>query len=386
MAKYVDLPISRRLLSQAGQRGLPAVVAQLRASYYLARLSTGDRLPPVRELAKQLKVSPTTALELYRELEVEGFVVGRERSGVFLRTAGREKDRARREAALFKAVSTTASKLSLQGLRPAEFATCLLRYTGFRPREDFRIGFLGYSESLEAIRTHLDERLRFKLPIVSIPLNGWPGDARRLLARDPSIRCLFCSFLFSTRAAALAHEFDLPLILLRQAPLTALGLDPPAAGRRHIIVRDRDCAGGLRRLVCSLAKQRDVGSVCTAVLEEGACDRCGRLDQIGAVGIRIAALDEEDRLAEFERDSDTFFAPPTSFDRVKLRYGRSKRVVRLAVELSDETVEGLLFHYLFSGTERRAKGRAAADSSAELLSSRVASETNLSTPPDRWRV
>lgn len=381
MAKYVDLPISGRLLSKAGQRGLPALVAQLRANYCLARLSTGDRLPPVRELAKQLEVSPTTALELYRALEVEGFVVGRERSGVFLRTVGREKHRARRETALFKAVSTTASKLSLQGLRPAEFATCLLRYTGFRPREDFRIGFLGYGESLEAIRTHLDERLKFRLPIVSVPLNGWPGDARRLLARDPSIRCLFCSFLSSTRAAVLAHEFDLPLILLRQAPLTALGLDPPAAG--HIIVRDRDYAGGLRRLVCSLAKQRDGGSVCAAAPEDDACDRCGRLDRVGAVGVRIAALDEEDRLAEFERDSDTFFAPPTSFDRVKLRYGRSKRIVRLAAELSDETVEGLLYHYLFSGTERRAKGRAGADSISVLHPSRVASETTLSTEPDQ---
>ena len=119
------------------------------------------------------------------------------------------------------------------------------------------------------------------------------------------------------------------------------------------------------------------------MLEEGACDRCGRLDQVGAAGIRIAALDEEDRLAELERDSDTFFAPPTSFDRVKVRYGRSKRVVRLAVELSDETVEGLLFHYLFSGTERRAKGRAAAAGIAELHPSRVASETTLSTQPDR---
>lgn len=383
MAKYVDLPISRSLLRQAGQRGLPAVMAQLRASYYVAKLSTGDRLPPVRELAKQLRVSPTTALDLYRALEVEGFVLGRERSGVFLRTVGREPDRTLREAALFKAVSTTAKKLSLQGLSPVEFATCLLRYTGFRPREDFRIGFLGYHESLEAIRTHVDQRLKFKLPIVAVPLSGWPGEARRLLGRDASIRCLFCSFLFSARATELAQEFDLPLVLLRLAPLTALGLDPDVAGRRYIIVRDRECAAGFRRLVCSLAKQRDGGGVCTAVLEEGACDRCGRLDQVGAVGIRIAALEEEDRLAEFERDSDTFFAPPTSFDRVKVRYGRSKRVVRLAVELSDETVEGLLYHYLFSGTERRAKGRATADGIAELHSSRVVSEATLSTQPDR---
>lgn len=382
MAKYVDLPISRGPLRAAGQQGLAWVMAQLRASYCLAQLSSGDRLPPVRELAKQLNVSPTTALELYRALEAEGFVKGRERSGVFLRTVGREPDRALREAALFKAVSTTAKRLSLQDLSPAEFATCLLRYTGFRPREDFRIGFLGYHESLEAFRTHLDKRLKFKLPFVSIPLNLWPGDARRLLARDPSIRCLLCSFLFSTRAAALAHELDLPLILLRLAPLTALSLDPPAAGWRYIIVRDRECAAGLRRLVCSLAKRREGGGVCTAVLEEGACDRCGRLDQVGAVGIRIAALEEEDRLAEFERASDTFFAPPTSFERVKVRYGRSKRIVPLAVELSEETVEGLLFHYLFSGTAHHASGRATPDRVADRPS-RAASEASLLAQPDR---
>ncbi len=383
MAKHVDLPISHDVLRAAGRQGLPSVIAQLRAGYCLAKLSAGDRLPPVRELAKQLNVSPTTALELYRALEAEGFVRGRERSGVFLRTVGRETDRARREAALFKTVSTTVNKLSLQGLSPAEFATCLLRYTGFRPRDDFRVGFLGYQESLEAIRTGLDTRLKFKLPIIAVPLSGWPGEARRLLAKDPSIRCLLCSFLFSARAAELAHECDLPLILLRLAPLTALGLDPDVAGRRHIIVRDRECAAGLRRLVCSLARKRDTGGVCTAVLEEGACDHCGRLDQVDAVGIRIAALDEEDRLAEFERDSDTFYAPPTSFDRVKVRYGRSKRVVPLAVDLSDETVEGLLFHYLFSGTERRAKGRATPDGLADRRRPRVRSEAPLSAQPNR---
>ncbi len=383
MAKHVDLPISRDLFHAPGRRGIASLVAQLRADYYMARLSAGDRLPPVREVATRLNVSPTTALELYRALETEGFVKGRERSGVFLRTVGREMDRARREAALFKAVGATARRLSLQGLSPSEFATCLLQYTGCRFREGFRVGFLGHRESLEMIQDSLTRRLKFELPIVAAPLNGGPDDARRMLARDPSISCLLSTFLFSARAAELAQEFDVSLIVARLAPLTALGLDPDAAGRRHVIVRDRDCAAGLRGLICSLARKRDSGGVCTVVLEEGGCTGCARLDRSDAASVHVAALDEEDRLAEFERESDTFYAPSTSFDHVKARYARSKRVVRLPVDLSDETVEGLLFHYLFSGSERPAMGRAAPDPVVDRRHVRVDSEARLSVPAAR---
>ena len=114
MARHVALPVSGTLFRAARPGGLPCITTQLRASYYLAQLSSGDRLPPVRALAKHLGISPTTAFDLYRTLEEEGFVHSRERSGTFLRTVGREQRRPSRDVAVFRTVSATARTLRSQ--------------------------------------------------------------------------------------------------------------------------------------------------------------------------------------------------------------------------------------------------------------------------------
>ena len=50
------------------------VLAQLRRSIHLGHFGAGDRLPPERELARQLGVSRTTVREAVRVLEGEGLV------------------------------------------------------------------------------------------------------------------------------------------------------------------------------------------------------------------------------------------------------------------------------------------------------------------------
>lgn len=343
MAKHVDLPVSGALFQTAHPERLPCITTQLRASYCLAQLSSGDRLPSVRALARKLRISPTTALGVYRALETAGFVQGRERSGTFLRTVGREPQRARREVTAFKVVSATARRLRAQKISPVEFTAMLLQYTGSRRRADFRFGFVGSRETLDTMALGLRRRLGFDLPFTWLSPDA---DTQYHLARDPTIRCLLSTFLFSARASALADMFDLPLLLLRLAPATAMSLQPPEAGRRCIIVRDVDCARGLRRVVCGLSRKQDGCSVCPKVLEDDECEHCGRKDDLEQQRIGIAALDELDRLTYFERTSDTFFASPMAVSEVRRRYGRSKSVVPLLLDLSEETIENLLFHYL----------------------------------------
>lgn len=45
------------------------------------RLKSGDQLPPIRELAKILKLNPNTVAKAYYTLEEEGFVQGKRGSG-----------------------------------------------------------------------------------------------------------------------------------------------------------------------------------------------------------------------------------------------------------------------------------------------------------------
>jgi GntR family transcriptional regulator len=47
-------------------------------------LRPGERLPTVRAFAAQLGVVPNTVARAYRELEAEGYLVGRGRTGTFV--------------------------------------------------------------------------------------------------------------------------------------------------------------------------------------------------------------------------------------------------------------------------------------------------------------
>jgi DNA-binding transcriptional regulator YhcF (GntR family) len=48
------------------------------------RLAPGERIPPVRTLAAELRLAPNTVAKAYRELEASGYLVGRGRHGTFV--------------------------------------------------------------------------------------------------------------------------------------------------------------------------------------------------------------------------------------------------------------------------------------------------------------
>ena len=59
-------------------------------------LETGDQLPTVRDVARELAINPNTVLKAYRELELEGLVDGRPGQGTFvLRSLAGRRSRTR---------------------------------------------------------------------------------------------------------------------------------------------------------------------------------------------------------------------------------------------------------------------------------------------------
>ena len=89
-------------------------------------LSPGDQLPTVRRLARDLGIAPNTVARAYRELEADGVLEGRGRSGTFVRatvTAGRAAPAA---ASARAAAQRYAEATRSLGLSPAE-ALALVR-------------------------------------------------------------------------------------------------------------------------------------------------------------------------------------------------------------------------------------------------------------------
>jgi DNA-binding transcriptional regulator YhcF (GntR family) len=71
------------------------VIEQIRGG----RLAAGAKLPTVRGLAEQLGVAANTVARAYRELEADGFIETRGRSGSFVAAQGDAAERAAQQAA-----------------------------------------------------------------------------------------------------------------------------------------------------------------------------------------------------------------------------------------------------------------------------------------------
>ena len=60
------------------------IIDQVKRDIALGRLVKDEKLPTVRELARQLAINPNTIAKAYRQLEQEGIIVTRPGSGAFV--------------------------------------------------------------------------------------------------------------------------------------------------------------------------------------------------------------------------------------------------------------------------------------------------------------
>ncbi|MGB2866394.1 MAG: GntR family transcriptional regulator [Sedimentisphaerales bacterium] len=60
------------------------IIDQIKRDIALGRLIKDEKLPTVRQLARQLAINPNTIAKAYRQLEGEGIIVTRPGSGAFI--------------------------------------------------------------------------------------------------------------------------------------------------------------------------------------------------------------------------------------------------------------------------------------------------------------
>jgi hypothetical protein len=236
--------------------------------------------------------------------------------------------------------------LPLLGISPARFAQLLLKRTGCSTRGNFKFGFLSYRESFDLFFHQIRERLGFEVPIV--PLIATPADDAAVAARlrdDRTIRCLLTTYLYAERALELARKFERSVIVTRLKPAASAILSPPSDGKRYIIVRDRDFARGFQRLVCAVCT-REHGQPSCGLSMQVIEDRLSE-SPICCDRVCIASLADDDALASITRKATEVFATGTALHDVTRRYGKQLRVHPLPTEVADETLDDILFHYLF---------------------------------------
>lgn len=69
---------------QSGASAYVQIAQQVKQALRLGLLKPGDQLPKVRDVVATLAINPNTVLKAYRELELEGLVVGKPGVGTFV--------------------------------------------------------------------------------------------------------------------------------------------------------------------------------------------------------------------------------------------------------------------------------------------------------------
>ena len=104
---HIDPNSSRPIIRQ--------VIEQIQWQIVGGRIKPGDRLPSIRELAKQLEVNPTTVTRIYSELAAAGIVVLRQGQGAFVAETSSRLQRSADEVQ--RRMSELARTLVIEGLK-----------------------------------------------------------------------------------------------------------------------------------------------------------------------------------------------------------------------------------------------------------------------------
>lgn len=90
------------------------IYRQLHGAIVSGRIPAGSRLPSLRQLAKDQEVSRITVATAYRELQLEGLIETRERSGTFVADLPKKSFRL-----CYTSERTTSRNADLMGTTPA---------------------------------------------------------------------------------------------------------------------------------------------------------------------------------------------------------------------------------------------------------------------------
>jgi len=100
-------------------------VAQIKLLVVKGKLKPEDKLPSIRQLARELKINPTTVCRIYNELAHEGVVTLRQGQGVFVGEGVSRLARAEVRRSLAKHAQTLLVEGLRQGVALEEIQTIL---------------------------------------------------------------------------------------------------------------------------------------------------------------------------------------------------------------------------------------------------------------------
>jgi GntR family transcriptional regulator len=101
--------------SKSGVPFYRQIIEQVKHAIARGRLSPGEQLPTVRQLAVELSINPNTVIRGYRELEIEGVLETQQGSGTFVSRKRPEIDQLERQRMLDQILTNMLARASSYG-------------------------------------------------------------------------------------------------------------------------------------------------------------------------------------------------------------------------------------------------------------------------------
>jgi GntR family transcriptional regulator len=108
--------------------GVPAyrqIIDQVQAGLAAGKLSRGDQLPTVRQVAVDLEINPNTVLRAYRELEIRGVLDTQQGTGTFIADRSATEDESVRARRLDQFVADVIARAGSGGFTLREITEAL---------------------------------------------------------------------------------------------------------------------------------------------------------------------------------------------------------------------------------------------------------------------
>ena len=104
------------------------IIDQVLAGLAAARLSGGDQLPTVRQVAVDLSINPNTVVRAYRELEIRGVIETQQGMGTFVAHKKVKASEVERQRRLAQLVTEFVARAGSAGFTVAELVEQLQTY------------------------------------------------------------------------------------------------------------------------------------------------------------------------------------------------------------------------------------------------------------------
>jgi DNA-binding transcriptional regulator YhcF (GntR family) len=240
-------------LDRRSRQPYPAQVQRQALAHVVAgRLQGGDRLPSVRELARQLKVSRTTAERIHEALREAMAVETRPRRGAYLAADAADAPesaaglaRAHAIHVLLKESLLRAQRLGLDAARLGQLLRLLEQEeAGVRPRTLKQIPLVATADGFECMALSLPRG--FPVRLVRVPPNASPAALPR------HAPYLLCGYYLRAVARRFAEQMGSALLYVRyNTRLLDEFMSIGADEHRFFLTRDADNAETTRSFLAS---------------------------------------------------------------------------------------------------------------------------------------